>query len=97
MMPEILAITMPALSYAVLGGFLLYVGWRWGAFAARQALIAGSPKWKAYVVALIIPAALSAGLCSRADWVSIAAQIFLWMATPALIKASLRYNASREY
>jgi len=97
MVPEILVITIPALSYWVLGGVLIYVGWRWGAFAARQALMAGSPKWKAYVVALIIPAALSAGLCSRAGWVSIAVQIFLWMATPAFITASLRYNASREY
>lgn len=97
MISEIFAILLPAGLWLAIAGVLLIAGWQWGAFSARQALVAGSPRWKAYVLALIIPCGLAFVMFSNPSWAGYSKQVFWGMAAPAFITACFRYNACREY
>jgi hypothetical protein len=77
----------------VLGaGLILVLGYTWGKFAALKALAESSPKWKAYLVALLPPAAFAATLLLDGTLGPFAYQMFFALATPAAFGTCVRIN-----
>ncbi len=73
-------------------GLTVFLGYKWGKFAALQALAQDSPKWKAYVLALLPPAAFAVTLLFDGNLEPFAAETFWALATPAAIGACARIN-----
>lgn len=71
---------------------LAYIGFRWGAFAALKARAQNSPKWQAYFLSLLPPAAFAVALLFDAKLSPHASQAFMALATPALMGTCRRYN-----
>jgi hypothetical protein len=44
---------LPHFTWVIIGAVILVSAHYWGAYAARQARLAGSAQWKAYVLAII--------------------------------------------
>ena len=81
---------------AVLGAVaVIVIGYKWGTFAALQALAYNSPKWKAYVLALLPPAAFAVTLLFDGGWSAFAGQTFWALATPAVVGTCWKYNRGR--
>jgi len=88
-------IFLMASTWAVGAVLVVLVGYKWGAYAASQALEAQSPKWKAYFLALIPPAAFALTLVFNSMW-PYAFQSFWALATPAVVATGFRYNRGRQ-
>lgn len=73
---------------------VLVVGYKWGSFAALKALAQNSPKWKAYFLALVPPAAFAITFLFDGNLSPIAHKTFVLLATPAVIGTGLKYNRS---
>lgn len=71
---------------------LIYIGFRWGAFAALKARAQNSPKWQAYFLSLLPPAAFAAAFLFDGNLSPHASQAFMALATPAVMGTCLRYN-----
>jgi hypothetical protein len=75
-------------------GLLVLLGYKWGTFAALQALARNSPKWKAYALALMPPAAFAVALLFDGSLEPFAGTVFWVLATSAAIGACVRINHS---
>ena len=71
---------------------VVYIGYKWGVFAALQALAQNSPKWKAYALALIPPTGFALSLLFDCHLSAFASQTFCALATPAMIGTCFKYN-----
>ena len=92
MNPYLLFLIM-ALVGGVFGSIVVVlVGYKWGVFAAMQALAADSPKWKAYALAMIPPGAFSVAFHFDQSLAPFAFQTFCALATPAALGTFIRYN-----
>ena len=69
-----------------------FLGYKWGAFAALEALAQNSPKWKAYVLSLLPPAAFALAFLFDVHLSRFAYQAFWVLTTPALIGTCFTYN-----
>ncbi len=74
-----------------------YLAYGWGRFAALKARSLESPKWKAYVLSLLPPAAFATSFLFDGQLSSVAGETFSALATPALIGTCFRYNRSRYF
>ena len=92
MSTQVMALTLVLAAALVASFLILLTGYRWGAFAALQALRNHSPKWKAYCAALIPPAALATTLLLDAHLAPMAHGTFWAFATPAALGTCFRYN-----
>ena len=73
-------------------GLLILMGYKWGKFAALKALAEDSPKWKAYLLALLPPAAFAVTLLLDSSLGPFAGKLFCVFATPATIGTCVRIN-----
>lgn len=71
---------------------MLAAGFLWGAFAGLRARAERSPKWRAYFLVLLPPAALALAFLSDVCLAKLAPSVFLALAAPAFVGACLRYN-----
>ena len=77
----------------VLGaGIVVVLGYKWGTFAALKALAENSPKWKAYLLALVPPAAFAFTLLFDGTLEPFAYKTFCALAVPAAIGTCVRIN-----
>jgi len=93
---EVYLLVLQLVGGICLGFIILLAGYKWGSFSARQALAANSPKWKAYVLALIPPAAFAVGLHFDGEMARFAGRSFWSLATPAVLATCYKYNAGRH-
>ena len=80
----------------VLAGVFLVVwmGYKWGKFAAFKAIAENSPKWKAYMLAVLPPAAFAVALLFDGTLEQFACKIFCGLAVPAMLGTCVRINYS---
>ena len=81
-----------ALAGLVGGAGLILAGYKWGSFAALQALAQNSPKWKAYLLAMLPPGGFALAFLMDANLSPFASEMFWTLATPAVIGACFKYN-----
>lgn len=89
---QVLILSAGLVAGMVGAGLILLLGYSWGKFAALKALAENSPKWKAYLVALLPPAAFAATLLLDGTLGPFAHQTFLALATPAAFGTCIRIN-----
>lgn len=75
-----------------IAAMITFAGYKWGVFAALQALAQNSPKWKAYVLSLLPPATFALTFLFDAHLSQFAYKVFWVLATPALIGTCFKYN-----
>ena len=92
MSPYVLLVVVSLLAGLIGVALVVLLGYKWGKFAALQALAQNSPKWKAYALALLPPAALAVTLLYDGGLQPFAAETFWVLATPAAIGACARIN-----
>ncbi len=73
---------------------VIWMGYRWGKFAALKAIAENSPKWKAYVLTLLPPAAFAIALLFDGTLEVFAYKSFCLLAVPAVLGACVRINHS---
>ena len=73
-------------------GTLLVFGYRWGAFAALKARAQNCPKWQAYFLALLPPAAFAMAMLFDGSVSPMASRTFIALAAPSVLGTCLRYN-----
>ena len=73
---------------------VIWLGYRWGRYAALRAIVEDGPKWKAYVLALLPPAALAVALLFDGISEPFAYRTFCVLAVPALLGTCVRINHS---
>lgn len=93
MSPVIVESLLLVAFWGTLASVVLFASYKWGISAARQALNANAPKWKAYTLALIPPASFGVAIAiSGSEHIGLAYQTFWVTATPAVIATGFRYN-----
>ena len=73
---------------------VIWLGYRWGRYAALKAIVEDGPKWKAYVLALLPPAALGVALLFDGISEPFAYRTFCVLSVPALMGTCVRINHS---
>ena len=73
-------------------GLVIFIGYKWGSFAALQALAENSPKWKAYFLALLPPAAFALTFLFDGSLQPFASETFWALSTPAVIVTCVQIN-----
>jgi hypothetical protein len=76
------------------GATVAFVGHRWGAFAAAEAVKTNSTKWKAYTMALILPLTIAFVLFVEPHLSPFAFPTFSVMAAGATFAVLTRYHNS---
>ena len=73
---------------------VIWLGYRWGRFAALKAMTENSPKWKAYLVALLPPVAFTVALLFDGAFEPFAYKTFCLLAFPVVLGTCVRINHS---
>lgn len=97
-MPTDLQVTylFAGLLLGFLGGVaVMYLGYRWGCFAGLKARAQNSPKWQAYLVALLPPASFAFAFLFDPYLSGAAPETFMALAAPAAIGTCIRLNRRR--
>jgi hypothetical protein len=86
-------IMLPFLLQLLLGAIILWVGHKWGRFAARQVLYhSGQAKWKVYALALLPSATVWVVFAVEPNLRGMAGTVFWMMSSAAVVAACAQYN-----